>query len=280
MVVRTKGPHSVLPEGYSGVLMLDKNNKSGNEKLRKLEPPKHDMWDPYRGSDAGINGWAIVNELDAWVRESLRTLNQKSDTAVDEIPGLNKMLPELDQERDDLTSYSDDGDESERDDKESANETTVVQDNPLKKSPPRKPISLKPSDVGGEGARIPTSPGKGGGGGGGGTGKDIGGAVRMDTSNLSIRAFPIGDPSKGDYKIIFYSPEMKKGAIKLIGAGDDADYPFEIESAVTDTGKVLEISDSFIKNLEIMPEQSLTVITTSKTKRRFAFSVGVESHVS
>lgn len=277
MVVQTKGPHGVLPEGYSGVFLLEASNKDGNELLRKLEPPKHDEWDKYRGKDAKINGWAIINELEAWVKESLRGLNKAYDSEVDEITGLNQILPDDES----LGSSSTIGDEQQDlNELESANEITQLSNDKPKKVVTR-PIALKPSDAGGEKPRRPEpGEGSGNGGGGGGGGDDIGGTKRIDTSSITIRSFPIGDPIDGKYKLIIYSTKKQLGAIRLIGAGDDADYALEINGAETPEGVQLPVDGSFVHDIEVEPKKQAIITVHLKTKRRFVFPVGVESYVN
>lgn|GEM_PF-1067430 len=89
MLIQTRRFNSHVP--YAGVFCcLD---PQGNNILRDMEPPAHDVWDPdlpERGASR-----AIEQTLLHFVRNHVRELSQMQPTATLELPSLSKFLPDL-----------------------------------------------------------------------------------------------------------------------------------------------------------------------------------------
>jgi hypothetical protein len=277
MVVKIISPR-VLSEEYSGVFMLDKLNTHGNDLLKKLEPPKHDVWDPARGRGYNFDGYRILTEIEEWIRKCLRSMDEQDDSKTNEIPGLNSLLPEEDILSDNFSSYNSDEDLEGGDDNESGRESTVIVEKDTK---PRrsKPITLVPADVGGEHPRQPDSEGGSGGGEGGGAGEDIGSTNRIDTSQLIVRAYPLGNPEKGKFRIILHSKANDKGDLRIIGAGDDKEYPVRIDHVRTTDGEIVRSEGSFIKDVNVVANKTLKLSVILTDKKHFTYSIGIERHV-
>lgn len=80
-----------FPGSYAGVFICD--NETGNQELRKMEPPAHDDWIPSRNVE---NGKKVYDELTTFIRGCLEKskIVKKSEHA--EIPELHKYLPDND----------------------------------------------------------------------------------------------------------------------------------------------------------------------------------------
>ncbi len=88
MVVWPMTYRSILP--FCGVFLC--RNDIGNSKLREMEPPKHDTWDPDH-PEKGANR-RIYKELGDFVRSKLRELAPVDPSEVITIPELSKYLPD------------------------------------------------------------------------------------------------------------------------------------------------------------------------------------------
>ncbi len=87
MVIFAQSFRSILP--FCGVFMC--RNEKGNAKLREMEPPRHDTWDPDH-PEKGANR-KISKEYGDFIRAQLRSLTPSDNTAVIELPELGKYLP-------------------------------------------------------------------------------------------------------------------------------------------------------------------------------------------
>jgi hypothetical protein len=88
MVVWPQGFRSIIP--FCGVFLC--RNDVGNQRLREMEPPKHDVWDPDH-PEKGANR-RIYKELGDFIRSKLRELAPVDPTQVISIPELSKYLPD------------------------------------------------------------------------------------------------------------------------------------------------------------------------------------------
>jgi len=92
MVIWTR-PFRSSHAAYIGVFIC--RNKKGNEILREMEPPKHDIWDrdhPEKGANK-----AVENEYFGFLRECVGKLAPEDDSKVLNIPGLSRFLPDDDE---------------------------------------------------------------------------------------------------------------------------------------------------------------------------------------
>src|SRR5690606_28715168 len=80
-------------------------NDAGNRVLRDLEPPAHDEWDAARHPNGKAQGKAVLKELNAFIKESLKTMAESITSEPEDIPGLDRYLPDS-EERDYMPSES------------------------------------------------------------------------------------------------------------------------------------------------------------------------------
>jgi hypothetical protein len=88
MKIFEKSFRSIIP--FCGVFVC--SNDTGNEKLREMEPPRHDIWDPDY-PDKGENR-KIENEYVVFIRGCIKELTPIEDSDTVSVPGLNKYLPD------------------------------------------------------------------------------------------------------------------------------------------------------------------------------------------
>ena len=139
-------------------------NEKGNELLRSMEPPAHDLWDPDRPEKG--SGTKALTELYTWLRQCVGELQPVSQETVIDIPDLQKYLP------DDADGPEEDFDEGaqpgKKTEKESAHLATKITDIVA------KPMKLKATSP----AKDPDREGTGGAGEKDGTTGDTGGTHR------------------------------------------------------------------------------------------------------
>lgn len=94
-VAMLRKPHMVVfskayrfPGNYCGVFICD--NETGNQVLRKMEPPAHNKWEP---ESYGDKGFSILNEIHEWIRTILKSKFTVISKGKLEIPDLYKYLP-------------------------------------------------------------------------------------------------------------------------------------------------------------------------------------------
>lgn len=78
-----------FPGNYCGVFVCD--DKEGNEKLRKMEPPAHDKWVPERNPEQGKK---IFGELTLFIRRCLEQSKSRKIAELLEVPEMYRYLPD------------------------------------------------------------------------------------------------------------------------------------------------------------------------------------------
>lgn len=218
-----------FPGNFSGVFICDDEN--GNLKLRKMEPPAHDKWDPKRNKS---NGEDVINEITGFIRSCLDSVKQSQSFGILEIPELQKYLPfdEGDEAGDGMGDSQYTGKEGKKETskllqkKEEFNSKVVV--NPYKVS-----ILNEKDETGG------IAPGGGlvGGGKGsaGGSGVGIGKNKTIKAKDFTSRSFLIKEnPGLLTYRILLKSDKELWCNVNLIAVGEDGAEKLTI-SNVTDT---------------------------------------------
>ncbi|NTW23020.1 hypothetical protein HGA34_05815 [Candidatus Falkowbacteria bacterium] len=272
MLVFERG-YRVLREPYSGVFICE--NDKGNAMLRDLEPPAHDKWDRNRAK----NGTAAMSELEAFVKDSLRLMSESITSEPEDIPGLDRYLPDT-EERDYMPSDSSNAIEEtgQASDIESGREVgadkksaEIIPDVIVRKSQVTnkqidKILQEKPQESGGG------KPGKG-------TGTKTGDSegMRINTSLIRFRGFAQKTKNGIEYRLAISAKENCEGAIRLVAVGDDGGYPVDIASAVDfATGKEYKIGEAFIKDLVIKVGETARIAVRLPSNRRY--TLGIESY--
>lgn len=272
MLVEEKA-YRVLREPYAGVFICE--NSQGNNVLRDMEPPAHDKWDPARLPQ----GLAVLRERDAFVKQSLKTMAESLTSEPEDIPGLDRYLPDS-EERDYMPSESGEAfeetglsspQESGREigaerDADTADIGTVIRKSIVTNKQQDK-VAHVPPEGPGNGTRGRATGQK--------EGSDDG--VRINTSLISFRSFVHDSKDGMEYRIAITGHEDCEGAIRLVAVGDDGSYPVEILSAMdAKTGKEYETGESLIKDLVIKAGKTLKLGVRLPSANKYA--LGIETY--
>lgn len=85
------------PIEFSGVMVVKGDRL--NAVLRKMEPPTHDKWDPNLFKENIKYAKKLHREINAWLNEQTRNLIDVSDVESIELKGLEKLLPDVTQNK-------------------------------------------------------------------------------------------------------------------------------------------------------------------------------------
>ncbi len=273
MLVFKRG-YRVLREPYSGVFICE--NDKGNAMLRDLEPPAHDKWDRNRAK----NGTAAMSELETFIKDSLRLMAESITSEPEDIPGLDRYLPDT-EDRDYLPSDNRDAieetgqssaAESGREIGAEKNATETTPDVVTRKGQ----VTNKQLDY--VQRSMPEEESHGGKR-GEGAGKEEGKneAMRINTSSVNFRSFAQRSKDGLEYCLAVKAKEDCEGSIRLVAIGDDGGYPVLISSAKDAvTGKKYEVGESFIKGLIIKEGETARIAVRLPSNRRY--TLGIESY--
>jgi len=287
MVIRRKKFMSRIP--FVGYFVC--NDDLGNETLRNLEPPRHDNWeDKDRGSRE--NRRALKEALN-WMKKCVNELNPTITSNSQEIPGLEKYLP------DDITDKSNKAESEENNKEQDTSLISKVKESAL---PTVEHIHKEENhlNLNNNGIFSDSEFGKGKGqdtgtiveGGkskrkGGKLGEvedhiidDINNLISTDNNktkarisdsrNFNLRS--IRDPN--GYKLIIRSKSNYDGSLKVIAIGEDgSEQIVRIKNAKDiDTGKTIKIiNESVLENIKIKKDgiKSIRIELIDKTLLAF-----------
>ncbi|TAN57235.1 hypothetical protein EPN15_04965 [Patescibacteria group bacterium] len=263
----------VLREPYAGVFICE--NDRGNALLSNLEPPAHDEWDRNRFA----NGWAAMHELEDFIKKSLKSMGETITSEPQDIPGLDRYLPDS-EDRDYLSQQGPELiDQSESFGEEESGREVGAEKEPAEaeiETVIRKGVvTNKFSDT------VKPAPPEGFGKGSRGraTGQEGGEkeGVRIKTSSISFRSFIQKSKGGFEYHFVITGRDDCDGAVRLVAVGDDGNYPVDIESA-TDiaSGKNYDVGDSMIKDLSVKNGKSLKLAVRLASKKKY--SLGIENY--
>ena len=272
MVVYTIDNYRVLPEQYAAVFICESDE--GNKLLRDLEPPAHDAWDAERNKQFGKQ---VRKEYLDFIRNSLRDMADDKEAQPEDIPELNKWLPE-DEERDDMNPYLGSMGEptGERADIETAQEMGARQEATETKTSSVRQREISLVQTFGAGEAEPKE--------GKNKGKNSGGKVQVDTSetgeiphintaNIRFRAREIRKDNERIYQAVITSSDTQSGAVRLMAIGDDQAYPIDIGRVTNDRGEDVEFSGSLIKDLSLAANEPTKLFISLKQDKRYALGV-------
>jgi len=252
MVIFSKMFRSLTP--FCGVLVC--KSDEGNRRLRDMEPPRHDVWDPNYPTK-GVNR-KIEVEYTQFIRESLKQLAPADDSTIISVPGLNRFLPD-----DDDSPEENFGEDAKQD---QADRATLPERIPGKKIEVRMKSSEPDNTAPGEGADITeggegegsgggpgeeeNDAGGGSGGGGGGSGEGNAGPVagQSGAGAHSKPSVPIQyrtfETATSEYAVNI-RPEKgaaKRMVIGISAVGDDQRYVLKVASARLLSGQALPLT--------------------------------------
>lgn len=257
---------------FSGLFIC--SDISGNKLLRKMEPPKHDAWDPKRIE--GMEGKRALEEIKGWIREEVKKLNPYFTGSSFNESELAKYVP--DDEQDNMPA--EDSGSSKEESLEPKPATGELQVRPVTPKP-----MVPVAEEGGSGGQ-PVREDDGGGGGGGGDGgdgegsgggKDEGsknGSV-VKPPNISVRSYRSGP---NEYHLVLRSPARFGGGVRLFAVGEDGrQEAVTVHSAMLDTSGAnrLLLKNGAIYGLQLKPDKPLRIVVKlNELERRSLTAVG------
>lgn len=243
---------------FSGVFICTDAN--GNKLLRRLEPPRHDVWDPKRTEDN--SGKAALDEIKVWIREEVKKLNPVFSGSSFNESELAKYIPDGEPEDPNDLPHEDTGSSEEKD----------IAPKPMPEELPAKPLEVKPVVLslsgrgGGHGGPGPGR-GKGGGGKAGATGKlggedgPAGTATDAALPTLQVRSFRSG--ADGRYEVVVRSDKDFQGEIGVQAVGEDGMREHVVlKSAgfVNSPGKKLTVKGDWIGGVKLVAGTPLRLV--------------------
>lgn len=283
MVIDKRKSSSRIP--YAGLFICD--NEKGNLLLKKLEPPRHDEFQPQRSPG---NGKAALDELNTWLAKCVQDLNPVLSSKTLDIPELHRFLPDTSDQDDSL------------DESDTSTQSDESFDKSVKLTPPVvlaskqlvvhsvKIDSTGDSGVGGsggggfKGGPKPVNPENGGRGDeegeGEGENEGSGGGDKNKGSNcyISVQTRTIATGS-AEFPICLFlrTNQDFDGSLVLTAVGDDGRHsPIQISKASLNKegGKPLEILEGTeLAGIQISEKQLTKVWLAVKHNHRVAIKV-------
>lgn len=277
MLVEDK-QYAYLRDPYAAVFICD--DDKGNRILREMEPPAHDKWD----KDLAPEGRAALKEIDEFIRESLRSMGEVLSSEPQDIPGLDRYLPDSEDRDYDAENDSTPMDPSESfGDQESGREVGAEREPKTEKAEPvaRKAPIVKTPATGFGGSRGESNDGTGGDDAGddGTSGEDEGegSGERIRTPDISFRSFVQKSKGALEYHFVITGRENCKGAIRVIAIGDDGSYPVDVQSATDSSSKKrFDINGSLIKGISVKSGRTVRLAVKLQSKQKYA--LGIENY--
>ncbi|MDD4875046.1 MAG: hypothetical protein PHI77_01430 [Candidatus Pacebacteria bacterium] len=273
MLVETKA-YRALREPYAGVFICD--NDKGNFMLRDLEIPTHDKWD----RDRAKNGWAAMGELDLFIKESLKSMGQTSSNEPQDIPGLDRYLPDSDDrdylsESEEMPTQPTESAENEESGREigAVKEPTSEEVEGILRKVNVKSPSIGSGSLPGGGESNKTTGGDNEGTGSGDEEGDRQGK-RIRTADVSFRSFVQKTKHGIEYHFAILGREECDGSIRIVAVGDDGNYSVDLANAKdVDSQKELEISGAFIKGLSIRKGKTVRLSVSLKSRKKYSLAI-------
>lgn len=261
--------HTSVPVKYAAI--LDCSNPVANSKLRDLEPPQHDRWDPGRSAE----GPALDRRLKEFVKQGLASKVTEQVGKQVEIKGLARLLPaelwngESSSPTGSSKSASGDG---------TASESATVHGDPeafqnpeLNKERRSVTVSVRKPGIAGDGQ--PAEKGRDTGGGGTrkndkpgipGEAREGDGRSRIPARAVKLRSWSDGET--GDLMLSIRATELVVGDLRLValgpGGSSEDDYLLPIVRATLQGDEPSEVHfrENTLQDLTLSPETSPALI--------------------
>lgn len=268
-------------DDFAGVcIVLD---DKGNGLLKNIEPPAHNEWNPDFCRTDSCAKKEDFTALTKWIHNNIKSMYDDSNKNPEEIDDLAKYLPYDEADSNFSSEPNNNGDRSEDNKKESADE--------LPQTPTRQPgtpgskrkLAFEKSgtktDRPYDGMTILARPGKGR---VANEDKHVeinpdGNARFLDVTNLDVKTHEV---RRGKDRVYVFNIMPKcndSGNVRIIAIGDDRSYSVKVASAQNvATGQEYEIDGSVIKNVttEIqMPIKIEVRLTEQYSKRRYILDI-------
>jgi hypothetical protein len=242
---------------FSGMLIC--TDAEGNKLLRKLEPPKHNVWDPKRTDDD--SGKKALEEIKLWIREEVKKLNPLFSGNSFNENEVAKYIPDQSEDPNDLPQQE--VGPSHEEDLEPKPESKELTPDVVK----AKPIIPIPGTQKGGGRKPPETPGGGDGGGGGGGGDgdgekpgiESGDQQEDDLPEIMVRSYRAGTGE--EYDLVLRCDKDFKGKLSVQAVGEGLQDPVTLLSAdlKDGSGQKLKVTNNAIEGLQLTASTPLRI---------------------
>lgn len=252
MVIYTKSFY--LSSSYCGVFICD--DSKGNEELKRMEPPAHDKWDPERYKE---NGKKLMDEIEKWIRDCLKSIKKEKQEEIAEVPELEKYLPLI--EESDLGSAANEYDLSKIKTEETSKLISENQSFKVKsKIEPFKVsiINKEETGLGGSGVVLRTGTKKRNSGEEKAPGKGVGKNRALSTDEIQTRIFSISKNFTNQEYIVSISSKLDgKCNIKIKAIGEEGSEKVRIKQIVDPRGLNYKISNNCIHGFQLEKDKEI-----------------------
>ncbi|MFF2447923.1 hypothetical protein ACFVSW_12565 [Neobacillus sp. NPDC058068] len=247
MKIYEKG-HFRTPLDFAGTLIVE--GEKLNEVLRKMEPPTHDDWEPSLYKKNPQYAKKLRKALYKWLNEEIRNLAPKFEQDSLELPGLENILPSLNQEED-PTQEIDPNSNNEK-----INSLVIVTNSMNKrdsKTRPKRPrVPREPR---------PTSPNQ----------KPKDGITKAKIKTM--RAFCIDD-EQGKYRIVVNPEKSGEAFLEVNLVGESVTDNAKIFGAILDQpDTVIEINGNVVGPINLTKNVNATLTLTLDNVTRYSLEV-------
>jgi hypothetical protein len=239
--------------------------------LRKLEPPKHDTWDPKRIEDQG--GKKALDEIKMWIRDEVKKLNPLFAGSSFNESELAKYLADTTPE--DANDLPNDGSGQSQ---EESLEPKTTPDAPPAQSVPARPIAATADGTAENGGgRGKQTGGKGGNGEGGrdrGNPKGGGAKDDPDPPAFQVRTYRSGIDQ---YELVLRSEAAFTGAVCVSAVGEDGQRErVELRSARLAglPGTALHVREDAIEGVQLDASVPLRITLKLNALERRSLTAG------
>lgn len=246
MKIYEKG-HFRTPESFAGTLIVE--GEELNKVVRKMEPPTHDDWEPGLYKKNPKYAAKLKRELYRWLNDEVNAITPKYEKDSLELPGLESVLPSLDQEENpaeeiDLTSN-----------KEKINSIVIVSNSMNKrdtKARKRKKRTPNPR---------PSKPRK----------EPANKTTKAEINRM--RAFCI-DEKSGQYRLVVNPVTSGDALIEVKLIGESITEQAKIYKAIEDqTGNEIEINENVLGPLNLIKDANKTITISLDQVTRYSLEV-------
>lgn len=246
MKIYEKG-HFRTPESFAGTLIVE--GEELNKVVRKMEPPTHDDWEPGLYKKNPKYAAKLKKELYRWLNDEVNAITPKYEKDSLELPGLESVLPSLDQEENpaeeiDLTSN-----------KEKINSIVIVSNSMNRSDSKTRKRKKRTPDP------RPSKPRK-----------EPGNKTTKAEVNR-MRAFCI-DEKNGQYRLVVNPVTSGETLIEVKLIGESITEQAKIYKAIEDqTGNEIEINENILGPLNLIKGSNKTITISLDQVTRYSLEV-------
>ncbi|MEC1553708.1 hypothetical protein P9D28_14815 [Bacillus haynesii] len=264
---------------FIGVLVVE--GPKANARLRELEPPSHDKWEPERGLKGVSKEERYLKKMNEWIKDCIEDLISEEDGEELDFLGAGKFLPtNIEEPINNIKKLK-----RETLDREDVKQKINIRIKKIPKTASQSVKVVKSNGEIGEGDKISFN--------GNSKNKKGGSSINRRTSingnsdvtvgkvtdrelNVNIRRLFMVKEMMGEYRVSFTPNETKVGYFSVDVMGETSKETFTIAEAKTTKGKPIEIKDGkFIGPFEFQKGKEEAILFRFEKPVRYALNIQV-----